>query len=961
MKSWKKPTLEKVQRAIALLVHAEQYRYFFDRLENPEWIEPLSSKGFFKTPPAVERDKDKRTIRLPPWPESKYLVRMTRYKPRLVAQIIQDMDNTNNAAVHLDLVEALLTMPADVAASIIQKAKTWAESPYILLPENLGQLISHLARGEKAEGAMAIARVLLDILPDPRQKKSAEPDEPYRLPPEPRARLDVQHYEQILKKNYPDLVRKVGLPALALLCDLLDRVIQLSRRRDDDQGPEDYSHIWHAAIEEHPQNIGHTIKGALVSAVRDAAELVVRSKQAPAEEVVKFLEHKRWKVFQRIALHVLKVFSDQVVTLATARLTDRTLFEDIGVQHEYVLLLREHFPHLSSEDQAKILGWIEDAREVDKWKQWVEREKSRQPTKEEVARYREIWQQKWLARIGIEGLPAEWRERYSDLVRRYGKSEHPESPGYMGGVIVGPMSSKTADELKSMSVVEIVEFLKTWEPPENMFLEPSPEGLGRVLSSIVAEEPERFATEALEFQYLDPTYVRAVISGLGDALKQDKAFNWEPVLDLCDWVLSQPQEIPDRQVQELGADPDWGWTRKAIADLLPLGFEDRPGVILIQLRENVWNILQPLTDDPNPTPDYERRYGGSNMSPATLSVNTTRGEAIHAVIRYALWLRRHLEKESDAEERFTKGFSEMPEVREVLNAHLDPEREPSLAVRAVYGQWFPWLVLLDREWVLENVNRIFPVGQLEQLYFDAAWSSYLAFSEPFNDAFSILHEQYFQAIQRIGSHEDVTQDFGNPEEELSKHLMVFYWRGKLALDDPLLNAFWEKGTDALRGYALSFVGQALLNTPEPISNEILARLRKLWEARSFVAKNDPANHEEEMAAFGWWFVSGKFDSEWVVPQLTTAIKIARKVDPDHMVVKELAKIMETYPLEAVKSLKIIVEGDSDGWGIYGWRQYARNILAIALQNVTAKQEAESLIQYLGSRGYLEFRDLLFNN
>ena len=62
---------------------------------------------------------------------------------------------------------------------------------------------------------------------------------------------------------------------------------------------------------------------------------------------------------------------------------------------------------------------------------------------------------------------------------------------------------------------------------------------------------------------------------------------------------------------------------------------------------------------------HEQRYGGSNMDPATLSINTTRGETMHAVIRYALWVRRHLEKEPDAEERLAKKFDEMPEVREV--------------------------------------------------------------------------------------------------------------------------------------------------------------------------------------------------------------------------------------------------------------------------------------------------------
>ena len=547
MKSWKKPTPEKVQRAVALLAHAEQYRYFFDQLENPEWIEPLSQKvsqkGFFKAPPAAEPDEEQGTIRFPPWPASKYLARMARHKPHLVAQIIQNMDDTDNAAVHLDLVESLLTMPTDVAVSIVEKAKTWAGSPYLLEPEKLGQFISYLAKGGKTEEAMAIARVLLDILTE---GEVAEPDDPYRLPPEPRARFDAWHYEQILNKYYPDLVRKAGLSALALLCDLLDKAIQLSLRRDDDQGPKDYSYIWRTAVEDHPQKTGHTIKNALVSAVRDAAELLVRSGRETIEGVVNVLERKPWKVFRRIALHVLRMFPNQAKVLATARLTDRSLFEDVGPRHEwqewyeYELLLRDHFPHLSEEDQDRILGWIKEG------------------PKKEANTYPAIWQRDWLARIGPEGLPEKWRERYRELVRLWGEPDPPKFPVCVEADWEKPTSPKTADEFKAMSVTKVVEFLRTWKPRGLLFCDPSPEGLGDVLLAVVAEDPGRFATEATRFTRLHPTYVRSVLSGLGKAVKQDRAFDWGPVLELCDWVLSQPLDFWDWQLYE--GDPETNWS-----------------------------------------------------------------------------------------------------------------------------------------------------------------------------------------------------------------------------------------------------------------------------------------------------------------------------------------------------------------------------------------------------------------
>lgn len=934
--------------------------YFFDRLQHPGWLHPLRPKGFFRHPPAPIRDEEEGTIRFPPWPEARYLTRMALHEPDLVAEIIQEMDDTDNAAVLSDLLDALLAMPPIVSAQLVEKAAQWAKRPYWLLPDKLGQLIEHWAKGGLTEGALRVARVLLDVLPEERRVETG-PDEEYRLPPEPQARFDTWNYEEILKKHYPELVRTAGLPALELLCDLLDRAIRLSRRCDDDQGPEDYSVIWRPAIEDHLQNDVRTIKDALVTAVRDAAELVVRSGHGTVEEVVNALERRPWRVFLRIALHALRVFPDQAEALAAERLTDRALFKDVGLQHEYVLLLRDCFQRLTHEDRATILEWIEVGPDVEKFKRWREEATGSPPSDDAVARYREIWQRDWLARIRPENLPGEWQERYRELVGKYGEPDHVEFPVYTEGGWVGPTSPKSADELKAMSVQEIVEFLKTWRPPDNAFREPSPEGLGRVLSSVVAQDPGPFAVQAKRFQGLDPTYIRAVLSGLRDALKQGGAFDWEPVLDLCGWALSQPRETPGRQVgEEMEADPDWGWTRKAIAGLLSAGFDDGPGSLPIRLRVKVWYILKPLTEDPEPTPEHEERYGGSNMDPATLSINTTRGEAMHAVVRYALWVRRHMEGQADAEDQPRTGFDEMPEVREVLDSHLDVAQEPSLAIRAVYGQWFPWLVLLDSEWARDSAARIFPIGQGEEALLEAAWNTYVTFCSPYDNVLDILHEQYRHAVERIGCRRDDTRWLANPDERLAEHLMVFYWRGKLSLEDPLFTAFWEKATDALRGHALGYVGRALKQTIGEIPAEVLDRLTQLWAVRLARAKQSQSRADlvKEMAAFGWWFVSDKFDVGWAIAQLSESLQLVHQTDLDHMVLEHLARTVETHPVESAQCLRIIAEGDREGWNLSAARDHVRRILEVALRNPTAREEAERIIHYLGSRGFLEFQNLL---
>jgi hypothetical protein len=59
----------------------------------------------------------------------------------------------------------------------------------------------------------------------------------------------------------------------------------------------------------------------------------------------------------------------------------------------------------------------------------------------------------------------------------------------------------------------------------------------------------------------------------------------------------------------------------------------------IVLADRIWKVLDVLSWDEEPSLEYEEQYGGSNMDPLTLSINTVRGEAMHAVVQFATWWR----------------------------------------------------------------------------------------------------------------------------------------------------------------------------------------------------------------------------------------------------------------------------------------------------------------------------------
>ncbi|MEW6542563.1 MAG: hypothetical protein AB1411_03015 [Nitrospirota bacterium] len=949
MRSWKTPTPEQVDRAIALLAHPELRRYFFDRLENPHWLEPLKQKGFFGHPPAVVRDEGKGTVRFPPWPESRYLARMAVHNPAKVLEIALSIE-TDNIRVNEDLLDAALAMPAEMAATLASKAPAWIERPYSpFWPEKFGDLVGHLARGNQVEVALTLAQKLLAVLPSQGALSQA------------RARFEAWHYEGILEKNLPDLIAAAGVRALNLLCDLLNSAMQLSREHIDEEGGEDYSYIWRPAIEGERHRGFHEIRDLLVSAVRDAAIQIVRKDQTLLASVLDELERRPWKIFRRIGLHVSRSFPGSEPDLVRSRLMNRTLFEDRGTQREYALMLRNRFSLLSADDQTEVLGWIEQGPDLDRFwesrKAWGEQI----PTEEESAAYAGQWRLRRLRWIR-DSLPTEWKQRYDALVQQFGEPQDPEMVPRAEAVRVGPRAPKSQEELGAMSATEVIAYLKSWLPSDDA-LGPSPEGLGRQLKNVVAAEPDRFAQSAFSFREVDPTYVRAVLEGLHDAARE-RPFPWEPVLDLCLWVVTQPREIEGRTVRKWDADPDWGATRSAIARLLSVGLQEGQYELPMSLRTKVWKILWELTEDPEPSPQYEREFGGTNMDPVAMSINTVRGEAMHTVVRYALWVRRYIAKAEDAEQRITRGFGEMPEVTEVLEAHLDPAHDPSLAVRAVYGEWLPWLVLLDRGWTTDNLSRIFPDNDNQRNFRDAAWEAYIVFCQPYDDAFYVIKDVYARAVERIGTVAADSRHRGDPDQHLAEHLMVFYWRGKLDVNEQggVLGRFYEKAPDSLRAHAIEFIGRSLSNTEGAVEAGVLDRLRSIWAIRlgSARAASNRETHAGEMAAFGWWFASGKFDDPWAVEQLFAALSLIRKIDAGWLVLERLAALAEAMPNESVRCALLMIEGDLKGWEIHGWRNELRAILSTVIRSTrpNALQGAVELVNRLGAKGFLEFRDLL---
>jgi hypothetical protein len=904
-------------------------REFFAKAD-AKWLAALKDAGFFRRPPApVLVDGGPRCY---VWPESGYLARMaaTPECQAVVLEVILPIADTQNFWVQEDILDAALALPVDTGAQLVPAVKGWLGGPISIgLPEKVGAFIRRLAHGRQAKAALDLAGTLL--------RPNSE-----RVGNRAKAEFDLWFYEKVLQEDVPDLVRAGGNEAFVLLCDLLEQTVRTS-----DGDFRDHSQIWRPSIADHGQNELPSIESALVSAARDAAATLMTYDPTAASGLVRELESRRFTVFRRLALHVVRAAGESVIGLVESCLVDRDRFFDPDLLPEYAFLLRDSFGRLSPAGQAEVLELIETGPELDlkRYEEWL----GRVPTTEEVERYFEDWQFEKLGFIE-ESLTGEWRKRYEQLLAKFGEPKRPREFRFWATSWIGPTSPVTKDALAALDDEDLVSLLKTWQA-SGQDMSPSPEGLGRELTSVAAEEPQRFSNLAPSLVGLDAVYVAALLRGYKDALQKGGSVSWPPLFEFCTWAVNQQEAVPPTDGQG-----EWSNVREDVAYLIQAGLPESVGDrgIPFSLRTEAWTVIERCVADADPTPGREARNGGD---PYGTAINSARGAAMEAAIAYGLWVKRH-----SGAEAFS-GLADVPELRAVLDEHLDPTRDSSLAIRSIYGRHFSQLTYLDRDWAEARAMSVFPLGSDSDRLRETAWDCYLE-GPMYDSCYEILSAHYSREVDdaRVGSSE--TPSPYSPLGHFAGHLMALYWRGHLDFADPegVLSRFFRNSSDQLRAEAIDCVGRSLPRDLSAIEPEVRERLERFFDWRIAQARQaaNPQGHQEELAAFGRWFASPVFEGDWALARFKETLELGNRLRPSHLELERLAALASAKPLEAVECLRLMNDLDQNGMLVLGVREEPMAILAAAIRgvNAAARQAGIALVNRLIARGHLGFAELL---
>lgn len=954
---WPTPSEQEVEQTLVSIADLPLRALFFSELKNPEWLEPLQSLGVFNSPPEPHPGADGEPQVLP-WPEGDYLLRIAAERPADVTNILKDVERSANPWVHRAIVSIAAALPSRYAKQLAKSVAriVSASTDWINAEEVMATTLALSSSGETAS-----ARSLLMALFSP----LAGPEEEMGIGTRTRVRgaIDDYLYMELLPKALPVLVGMPNIDGLKLVTGWLQRASEIQNGAPADQIDYDVSIIWRPSIAAHAQNSDlHDIPDALIDVLLNAA--VAIGLDGRSRQVISFLNGSKLFVIRRIALEAAAQLAtdDAFVTAPEieALLLDASLM-GIGARPEYAHLGRVLLPHLSAETRSEwielVAGgtWQGSDDDIRRIAAWGDRDVE-DVTVDDITDARARLLHRFLQPLA-GSLPPPLDERLRVLEEERGSIPHAEFGSYTES-FTGPTSPKTRDELAAMTPDALAGFLESWQPAGEFHFGPSIEGLARELEWVAESRPELVGAIAGRLAVLGRSYVRAALTGWARAVPRGYVVS-EEVWGLVAGVVGQADDGTEELVRRDfdAGDPVWRWAQRAAADLIAASVEAMARPVDQDAAGRLWALLKPLTGHADPTVEHESRYGGSNMDPLTLSLNTTRPAALRAAIRLA-------STSHETEEPGNPTELEL-DILDTVGRHVDEAQDPSLAVAAVIGEGLGRIWGVDPNWVDAHGERLFALvdaDNLRRARSDVIVSVALRVYRTGASLLKLIGPAFPQLLSpeyRSFEHIEGWREHRSVVNMAAQHLVSAYLLELITRDNvDLQRLFSPDVADEVVADALGHIGWSIMRTTmdgrrDSIPAEYLERASQLidWRVEEVRAGRASAR---ELSQFHWWVSAGVYSPSWWLPILLLATN-ETDLDSRGSLGKPLADAAVSEPVLAVAALKQLLDSVRDGWRNYDLVRNAPRLLAIALRSGddAAVLGAQQLRDLLGRQGHFQ--------
>jgi len=947
------PTEEDLDMVISLIKKESQYRNFIRNINHPNWFLLLKEKGVFKRIPKKGEHYE----------ESKFLTKLADKLPQKVAETIRDLSTTDHEGAQVEFMNAMLKMPIEISKTLKKQIKKWITNSTIVriaLFEKVSKFIIKLIESDEIKAGLELIKAILYIKEDSVENLEAFQSFNVHITTEVILNIDPYSYERYINNFTPILKEKAPIEALSMYSQLLYVAINFYRRNQRDLGKnDDLSYIWRKLINEHEYfSYNKDLKNVFVNVIRELLVYIGENREEFLEEAILILRKNEFFIFQRLELYILRNFPRLTKEYIEQAISNKGFFDLYNKMMEYPFLLRQEFSNLTSKTQKLYLKWIRSGPKIRNYKRNYKKFYNKNLPKELLYSLVHKWQ---VQRVGPikEFLEPDTIKLYNlteEAVKKYDIFKENGS-----GIVFGPSSPISFEEMAEKSVEEIITLLLNFKMKSDLFDDSI--GLGRTLRDVVEKRGEEFSSYAPKFLKTESLhrFISFLLDGMRGALKQNKKFDWVPIIDICESILIKDIEISEEHLhnKEITIKD----IKTSIGSLIQEGLSKKENSIPFSIRDKVWPLLKILLEDKNLTEEKEVRWLSQNGSLWNLAINTIRGIAFNSIIQYGIW---YADNTFANQETGKSVDNKMPsEVKEILEDNLHIENEPSLTIRSIYGENLNRLMYLDKNWVIDHINDIFPQEKENQEYWEASWASFISFNSIYNQTYDLLKEQYNRAIGLISKDGLKTKCVSFSITQLVYHIvsLLVYGIEDISNEESLISKFFKNAPSEFRSIFIHHIGQHLQDfRSDNEFKDIITRLKQFWDYRITEAKNGGIQEfQRELTRFSIWLQNSIFEKEWILQQFEKTLGITQgSIDVFYDVIDFLLDYVEEYPVLVMKCIDQIIKHDIEVNNYLLYDEKYRRVIEKVFQSKNQESIgiARELINYLVSRDLDYFRDLL---
>ncbi|MGG7056239.1 hypothetical protein [Nitrosomonas sp. ANs5] len=967
MKSWTPPTNEMIEKVLASVKKETDRQYFFSRLNNPLWVEPLRGRGYFNSPPGLKQLPNG-YVQYPHWPELRYLVTIAEETPDQVVEIILSLPKTDNPRVYDDVLTIALKLNGQQSAALLPKLIEYFELDNPFPAHRYPELLQHwTVQGNIAE-ALEIAKLLVPFREDPRTR---DKQQLLRKQPnfsgtslEPAPRFHQWEYQQILEKGIRPLAEHEPYQVARILIDAVASMIRLGMHPEDfEKGSnQDYSEIWCRRLDK-PDRDYQDVKEILVQTLTYACEQVYDNAPESIDALDQTLRNHRWKVFKRLRQHLYVLHpNDQTLPWIREQILRHDDYSKWEHHYEFQLMIRkasEHFgPHLLSEDERKnILDAILRGPSKENFREHMGEQYSEEAFQQRQ-RYFHHMQLRPFAAL-LSGDVQRYFDELEGETQTEAITDDSYSPyGEISGGSISYRSPKSAEDLESLTDEELLTYLNDWNEAhrdkDNWLVEINISALAGVFQSLfkvkIVPEGKRLAFWlANRDRIARPVYVAAMLKAMLELVKEKNFGNLDQWIAFCTWILSHPDtarvEGQPEPRDESRDHPDWGSSRRAVVDFIDVCVnKDTDGPITA--RDGLAALLRQACGQSDWRLDHDRPVLLNRDDPITEAINNTRSRALESLIHFGFWVRRQLPEDH------------LPEVTDILAKSLAKDAEIPLTrpEQALLGMHFGNLCTLNRDWAAQQQEIFFP--QANETVWRDAFGSYIRFNRPVKLTFEILRGEFEYAIENLNILANEKGDGRELIDRLGQHLFTYYlWEVyPLTGDESLLERFYDKTKDDRKrwGQLFDHVGRSLRNSGRQLDKTLTDRIIAFFDWRFKAA--EPL----ELQEFTFWLEAECLDPDWRLQSYAKILDFGRGKDVGlSLQVRALNKLLPNHPALVVECFAKITDTMDQDTQMYILANDAKPILKAGLnaEDSQVRESAERARENLLRLGRFDYLDV----